>query len=355
MNLLQIWEAIGNIYLQALVILSFSVALALLVNLLFKRVLLRITTKVQTELGARIVRLLRRPIFYSIVLIGLYNAVAYLGIPKQADFYFAGAVKSVALVIWSIAALRMASVLIETLSRRPDPIFQKRFAPLLDNLAKITIVVTGLMVLLSIWGVQVTALLASAGVIGIVLGFAARDTLSNLFSGLSLLIDSPYKVGDLITLDSGERGIVTDIGIRSTRILTRDDVEITIPNSQIAASKITNESGPRPKTRIRIPIGVAYGSDVDKVKQLLRTVAQESEYVCAEPLAQARLVEFGESSLNFQLLCWIEDPVFQGRAIDQLNTQIYKKFQEQGIEIPFPKRDLYIKQWPNDLRPPVKE
>jgi small-conductance mechanosensitive channel len=126
-----------------------------------------------------------------------------------------------------------------------------------------------------------TAWLASAGIVGIAVGFAAKDTLANLFSGVFIMADAPYKIGDYVVLDTGERGEITHIGIRSTRMRTRDDVEVTVPNSIMGNTKIINESGgPYEKYRIRVKVGVAYGSDIDQVEQLLMEIAAANEKNC---------------------------------------------------------------------------
>ncbi|GAB5382466.1 MAG: hypothetical protein Alis3KO_38810 [Aliiglaciecola sp.] len=194
-----------------------------------------------------------------------------------------------------------------------------------------------------------TAWLASAGIIGIAVGFAAKDTLANLFSGVFIIADAPYKVGDYVVLDSGERGEITHIGIRSTRMLTRDDVEITIPNSVMGNSKIINESGgPHEKSRCRVPIGVSYETDIDLVRDLLMAIALSEESVCTEPEPRVRFRRFSGSALDFELLVWIDKPELKGRIIDILNCEILKKFRENNIEIPYSKHDLYIKQVPQE-------
>ena len=139
----------------------------------------------------------------------------------------------------------------------------------------------------------------------------------------------------------------THVGIRSTRLLTRDDIEITMPNALIANSKIINESGgPRLGERIRIKVGVAYGSDVDQVCEVLRKLAVEHQHICAEPAPRVRMRGFGGSSLDFELLCWIDEPVLRGRLSHQLYLEVYKTFNQLGIEIPFQQTDLYIKELP---------
>ena len=158
------------------------------------------------------------------------------------------------------------------------------------------------------------------------------------------MADAPYKENDYINLDSGERGYVTNIGLRSTRLLTRDDIEITIPNSVIANSKIVNESGgPHEQERVRINIGVAYGSDIDKVRDILMGIAENNSNVSKLNIPRVRFRTFGDSSINFQLLFWIEKPEMRGRVSDEINTQIYKAFNKENIDIPFPQRTVHIK------------
>jgi len=216
--------------------------------------------------------------------------------------------------------------------------------PLFLNATLILIWILAIYLLFSAWGVNMTAWLASAGVLGIAVGFGAKDTIANLFGGMFILADAPYKIGDYIVLDNSERGMVTHIGIRSTRLLTRDDVEITIPNSIMVNSKIINQSGgPHEKFRVRVKVGVAYGSDIDQVKQVLLDVANSVDGVCPKPEPRVRFRQFGESSLDLELLCWVEEPELRGRMLDALNTRVYKQFAQHRIEIPFPQRDLHMK------------
>ncbi len=166
-------------------------------------------------------------------------------------------------------------------SDRHISILHPQTLPLFENITNIAIFVFAVYIIFSTWHVDMTAWLASAGIVGIAIGFAAKDTLANLFSGVFILADAPYKIGDFVVLDTGERGQVTHIGIRSTRLLTRDDIEVTVPNSVMGNTKIINESGgPGEKYRIRIAVGVAYGSDIDKVREVLVNFALNEEDVC---------------------------------------------------------------------------
>ena len=162
-----------------------------------------------------------------------------------------------------------------------------------------------------------------------------------------IIVDAPYKTGDYIILASGERGLVTDIGLRSTRILTRDDIEITVPNGIIGNGKIINEAGgPSAQYRLRIAVGVAYGSDIDHVIETLEKVAARNTDILKSPAPRVRFRNFGDSSLDFELLGWIARPVDRGRVKHELNCAVYKAFNESNIEIPFPQRDLHVRTMP---------
>ncbi|MCH9679919.1 MAG: mechanosensitive ion channel, partial [Deltaproteobacteria bacterium] len=157
--------------------------------------------------------------------------------------------------------------------------------------------------------------------------------------------------GDWIIIDGtirgNLRGKVTHIGMRSTRILTRDDVEITVPNALIANSQLINEmGGPDTKQRVRVSVDVAYGSDVDVVRGVLIECAGADSRVASEPTPTVRFRRFGGSGLGFELLVWLDDPAARGLLIDRLNTAVYKAFDVAGIEIPYTKHDVYIKQMP---------
>lgn len=192
------------------------------------------------------------------------------------------------------------------------------------------------------FGFPVTAVFASAGVAGVALAFAAKDTIANFFGGLTLLMDRPFKTGDYIILNSGERGKVQEIGLRSTRILTRDDVMICIPNAVITEGKIINESAPKPHFRVRIAVGVAYGTDIARVEELLVELAKTSPLSAPSPEPRARLRSLGDSSLQYELLCWAKNPGDKGLLVHELNKAIYTRFTEEGISFPFPQRDVRL-------------
>ncbi len=254
--------------------------------------------------------------------------------------------KTIAIVIWYGFFFNVIQIVLGALSKGVGKKkLHESMLPLFNNAFKVALLALAVYFIFLAWRIDVTAWLASAGIVGLALSFAAKDTLSNLFAGVSIVADAPYKTGDFILLDTGERGMVSHIGLRSTRILTRDDIEITIPNGIIGNSKIVNEAGgPTEKHRIRIPVGVAYGSDLDIVIATLAAVASDHAEVCKSPEPRVRFRCFGDSSLDFELLCWIDRPVNRGRMIHELNCAVYRSFQTAGIEIPFPQRDVHLRK-----------
>ncbi|MFH1812349.1 MAG: mechanosensitive ion channel family protein [Pseudomonadota bacterium] len=339
----EIWN---HHYLGALATLALAFVCAFLVEVITAGVVLRLARRTRTDLDDAIVAIVRRPLFYSVLFVGTGVATWRLQLAPRPQWAIEALLITVAVLMWVGASMRIGKLLLEALARQPGRLgfVQPRTQPLLDIVLKTVLVGGATYGVLLAWHIDVTAWLASAGIIGIAVGFAAKDTLANLFSGIFILADAPYKLGDFIILESGERGCVTDIGIRSTRIITRDDVQIILPNAAIANAKIINETGGHHELeRVRIDVGVAYGSDIDRVRAVLLDVAAHSEHLVKEPEPRVRFRKLGESSLEFQLLGWIAQPVLRGRAVDGLNTAVYKRFMAEGIEIPFPQRVVHLR------------
>lgn len=343
-------EFLGDhIYLKALVVLLIAFTLARLISFLLSKLIGGLVEHGFHHLHESITRLLRAPLYWTVIAVGFLLALELLNLPEQLNFALQAIVLSLLLVAWSTFAMRVTRSIMLTMSRRQGVgrVIRQHTLPLFNNIALVMVISIAVYLLFHIWNIDMTAWLASAGIVGIAVGFAAKDTLANLFAGAFILADAPYKIGDYIVLENTQRGKVTNIGLRSTRILTRDDVEVTVPNSVIGNSSVINESGgPHVKYRVRIPVGVAYGSNIDLVRKVLMAIAAANEQVCRDPEHKVRFRNFGPSALEFELLCWIEDPELRGRAVDALNCAIYQQFIDNNIEIPYAKRDVYIKGWP---------
>ncbi len=331
-------------YVNAAVAVLACVVLAKIADLFVNKVLRRFTRFTSTEIDDRVIDLSHYPLFFTIVLLGLLNAVTYLVHDENTVFYARGVTYSLITLIWTVALMRISRLFVRYAVNKVSDVtgLGRDIIPLVENVAKIAIIVASLSVILSYWKINLTPLIASAGIAGAAVAFAAKDTIANFIGGISVFVDKPFKIGDYIVLDRGERGEVVDIGIRSTRIKTRDDILITIPNSVIANTKIINESAPIPRFRVRIPVSVAYGSDIDLVEKTLLDISGENENVLDDPPPRVRFREFGDSALRFELLCWAREPALRGRTVHEINSAIYWRFREYGIKIPFPQRDVHV-------------
>jgi small-conductance mechanosensitive channel len=328
-------------------ILVGSVLLALIVDLITTRILMRLARKTRTDIDDEIIKAIHIPLIVSVVLSGAALAVRSFEPSETTVYIVDGVLITFAVLLWSRAMMQIGKIVLAHLAARIDDYrwVQPRTLPLFEMTLKGIVVAGAAYGILLAFEVDVTAWLASAGILGIAVGFAAKDTLANLFSGIFIVADTPYKLGDFIILSSGERGRVTDIGIRSTRLLTRDDVEITVPNAAIGNAKIVNESGgPFEKERVRIAVGVAYGTDIDHLRDILLDEAVKSKYLTDDPAPKVRFMAFGASALEFQLRGWVDEPVLRGRAIDELNTALYKRLSVEGIQIPFPQHVVHLNQ-----------
>lgn len=345
-----------NAWLQGIAAIMITFTVASFITWMLFKILRRIASHTKVGIDDQVVVLLRPPVYYTLLVSGISYGLFLMPLADSVHLITTRLIQTLGAVVWIIFCARLASLLLIRLATLSNKVsfLQLRTLTLFDNLAKILIFSIGIYTIFVIWKIDMTAWLASAGIAGIAVGFAAKDTLSNLFSGVFILADAPYKVGDYIVLDQRERGKVTHIGLRSSRILTRDDIEITIPNSIIGNSTIINQSGgPSEKMRIKIKVGVAYGSDVDQVRSIMLEIAEKDPLVCTSPKPTVRFTAFGASSLDFELRCWVPRPEMCGQIIDGLNTTIYKEFTRLGIEIPYAKQDLYIKGLPGSFAEPT--
>jgi len=333
----------------SLLIWGLAFIVAWIVAAIVVKVIGRLARSTSFRWDDQVIDAFHQPMYWTVVLFGALFAVKPLVLPSWLLDVLQSIVNTMLVLLWTVFLLRFIRIVLRAMSRsaREHSMVRPQTQPLFENLGFLIVLAIAIYLIFRSWNIDMTAWLASAGIVGIAVGFAAKDTLANLFSGVFILADAPYKIHDYVVLDSGERGKVTHIGIRSTRLLTRDDVEITIPNAIMGNTRIINESGgPHEKFRIRVSVSVAYGSDIDKVKAVLMDIAENEPLVCPDPEPRVRFRLFGASSLDLDLLCWAENPELRGRVLDVLNTAIYKRFNEEGIEIPFSKQDVYIKEMP---------
>ena len=331
------------IWMQVVVLLAAGLVAAKAFDLVVVRLFREIAGRTATSYDNILVEELHLPVTLTIVVAGaLVAAVTLPETVRAAEWYsyIGPALLSALVLLWVRTANRVGNRVLAQVGTGGTE--YASFAPVFSNLLTFALVVGGLFAALSIWAVDVTPLLASAGIVGIAVGFAAKDTVANFFGGLALYFDRTYELGDYVVLDSGEAGTVVKVGIRSTTIRTRDDVMVTVPNAVLNSATIRNESAPKRDKRIRVSVGVAYGSDIDEVEEILTAVAAEEDLVLESPRPRVRFIRFGESALEYQIRCWVPSPTRETKARHHLNRAIYERFDEAGVEIPFPQRDVTL-------------
>ncbi|WP_370576091.1 mechanosensitive ion channel family protein [Methanomethylovorans sp.] len=333
---------------MALLILFSSIVIAAIVDLIFKRVFMYYASKTRFEFDDLIVAALRKPLYLTVIFTGMFFSLHYTNLTTKYIYILDRIGLTSLFVLWIIALLRINKILFENifphLTRRTETQVDDELLPLLKGLLNVVIVFIGILAILNVvWGINVTPLFASAGIAGLAVAFAAQDSIAQLFGGISIYFDQPFKKGDRIELESGEVGIVHEVGIRTTRIMNLYNNMIIIPNSIIANSKVINYTSPQSNMIVKMTMGVAYGSDVEKVRGVLYNIIKSTDLVLEEPAPSVRLNEYGDSSLDFGLYMWIKSPSDKIKIIDMVNSRIAEEFAKEGIEIPFPTRTLFIR------------
>ncbi|WP_340099241.1 mechanosensitive ion channel family protein [Salinibaculum salinum] len=330
-----------------LLLVGFSLVLAFVLEFVVLRSLLQYTSRTKTDYDYIVVSELRLPVVLTAGLAGVYlltqipSVTEYVLVTSdQLDTFFGKPSLSVIVLAWAFAANRIINRLVEEVKDKGS---RFDFAPVLSNVWTLVVVIGTIGVLLSIWEYSIAPLLGAAGIAGIAIGFAARDTVANFFGGIALYFDDTYKLGDYIELDSGESGTVVKVGIRSTTLLTRDEILIVVPNSALNAAKVINQSAPQRRRRVKVPIGVAYGTDIDAFEELVEEIAAEEQLVMDSPKPRMRFRNFGPSGLEYELLGWVGSPTRAAKARHKLNREIYKRLNAADIEIPFPQQDVHLR------------
>jgi MscS family membrane protein len=324
--------------------------IAIIVYLILKIIITSLVKKTKTKFDDAIIAIIRKPIIIIVILYGIITSIIRLGIQIGLQETILQLFTFFVLGIIIYVFYKIYNELLEEITMRRGgntSTFSKVLKPIFRIIGVVVIIIGGLIYGLNIIGVQVTAILAGAGIFGLVIAFAAQETLSNFFSGIYLLLDRPFRLGDIILLESGEYCIVENVGMRSTKLYSIFDHELIIlPNNTMANQKIINIVKPDTKIRQRIEVGVAYGSDVEKVKTILYDSAANHPNIITsegqEPIV--RFTGFGDSSLDFLLIFTVDDVMNQWKVKSDIITEIDKRFRKEHITIPFPQRTIWFNE-----------
>ncbi|MEK6689777.1 MAG: mechanosensitive ion channel family protein [Nitrospirota bacterium] len=268
-------------------------------------------------------------------------------IPERYVFYISKVIHIIVILSITIATANLAGKIFTDYVQKANlPIPTTGLA---YGILKGTILVLGFLIILSVLGISITPLITALGVGGLAVALALQDTLANLFAGIHILVEKSIRVGDFIRLETGQEGYVDDITWRTTRIRMLPNNMVVIPNSKLSQSIVTNYYLPEKRMSLLIPISVSYSSNPEKVERILieetKKAVGEIPGLLGDPEPFVRFIPgFGESSLDFTLICQVKEFVDQYLAQHELRKRIFKRFGEEGIDIPFPHRTVYMRE-----------
>lgn len=339
---------IANEYLRAVVVFLVLLLLLRLGLALVMRVVLKLTSKTKTDIDDILIEKSSKPLTIVAFFIALRITLAELPLSDALALNFSSVIYSVIVIAIAVLIYSLIdTVLIRALrkiSSKTKSQLDDTLTHLINGVLKFALIVLALLYILELWGIEVVPVLGALGIAGLAVALALQPVLSNIFSGISMILDKSVRTGDLVYLDTQTKGKVEGIGLRSTKIRTFDNELIIVPNSKLADSTIQNVALPEPKSRAVIAFGVAYGSDIEKVKKIVLKEIKSIKNVEKEPEPSVRFIEMGDSALNFKAYYYVNS--FENRfvSIDEANTKIYNALNKAGIEIPFPQMDVHLKR-----------
>lgn len=337
-------QYVANKWLRAGIILLGSVFFSWLIVFLFEKVWMYITRRRKIAFDGVIIQHVRGPFFLFLITLGVQIALTVLDFQSTV---YGNSARTLSVLLFMYMLGAFVRVVLDTwgtrLAARTRTRADETVLPLIKRFFDVFFFIATLLWVMSIWEVNITPYLAGLGIGGLVVGLAFQDSLRNIFGGISLVLDKNFNIGDAIKLESGDVGTIMDIGLRSTKLLTVENDVIFVPNGQLANMRITNYMRPNPRVRKTVNFGVAYGSDVDKVKKIVFGAIKSVADVYDEPPIEVLFVEMGDFSLKFQARFYVHWHKTHTKGFEATEV-IYNALRKAKIEIPFPTQTVQIKK-----------
>ncbi|SFV64209.1 Potassium efflux system KefA protein / Small-conductance mechanosensitive channel [hydrothermal vent metagenome] len=349
-------------------IILFGYLLALLLSRYIPKGIKALGKKFAISINQELIIALRSFIFKLILFIFILVAINLFELPKNIVFIASALVKSILILSLVGFSLKMIKLILTNMANKPRvkrdedsvQIIQKSTLPLFENTALIIFSIGGIYQVFAIWNVDMTALLAGAGIGAMAIGMAAQNTLSDIIAGILILSGAPYRVGDVVYVRENLKGKVTQIGLRNTRLVTRNNIEIIVPNTIMGTSQIVNESSSKERDgmRIQVDISTASEEDVIKIKSLLIEATKKCKLISQNKYIKTFMTGFEQDILHFKVQCWIDDPEDKGYAKGELIESIYLTLDGAGIDVTMsrhankisiegmPPQELYVREFP---------
>lgn len=335
---------IENIYLRFLLIFAASFVVAVFVKLIIQKVLKPLAKKTKTKVDDLIIKSISSIIFYVVIVLGFKIAIQHFEFETSL---YTRLVDSLLVVIVTFLSLKIITNFtrhwLTEWAAKTKSTADDRLIPLVAKILKTVVVILACIFIFDAWNINITPLLTTAGIAGLAIGFAVRDSLANILGGIQLVLDKTFKVGDKIQLDSGEMGVILDIGLRSTKLKTYDNEVIYIPNGSLANTKVKNFTVPDLSIRVNVNFGVVYGADPERVRQVVIEALKNIDTVIGEPEPMVQFLNMSDFSLDFVARAWVASYTDAYSTKIAMTDEIYLALNKAKIGIPFPTRTIYTK------------
>ena len=341
-------QYIAHDFLRFTIILIGGFIVLRLFIFILEKIVLGITIKTKTNFDDVLIKKTSKPLTFLVLMIVLKVALneLFLG-DKTGDIINKIVISFLILAIFLVVYAGFFLVIDRSwkkFGKKHDKGKNQGLFYLLEGTLKVVFVIFLFLIVLKFWGVAVGPLLAGIGIGGIAIAFALQSSLGNIFGGISIILDDSIRVGDVVNLSDGVSGKILKIGLRSTKIKTFDNEVIIVPNSKLADGNIHNVAKPDPKSRVIIPFGVAYGSNIEIVKKLVLQEIKKIKGFIDDPEPSVKFLEMSDSSLNFKVYFFVDSFENRFAAVDEANTRIYNALNKAKISIPFPQLDVNLKK-----------
>lgn len=347
------WQQIG---ISAAIVAAALLLSRPILTFILDKIIARITGATKSILDNLLLDALRPPLYWLVILFALETALKRLPfLSENIGTIIDDATFVLYAILILVAITRIVGAFAQwygsRISEEKDLPIDNQMLPFIQRVLNIVIAAIAIIVILGYFDVEITGLVTTLGIGSLAVALAAQETLGDTISGFVIMLDQPFRLGDRIEiLELNTWGDVEDIGLRSTRIRTRDNRMVIVPNSVIGKSLVVNYAYPNTEYRSEIHVGVAYGSDLEQVRQILVSAVSKVEGVDSEEHpVEALFLEFGDSALIFRVRWWLDSYVDTRRMFDKVNTAMYNALNEANIEIPFPHRDVNHRFGANEI------
>jgi MscS family membrane protein len=334
----------GNVYLKFVFVLVVTLIISVLAKFIFRRVLKPLTRKTKTKVDDLIIKNLSSIIFYIILVLGFKFGLQYFELKTAI---YDNLIETLLIIILTLFLLRIVNGFSQQWAKewkfKTKTTTDERIIPLLKKILKAVVIILAVFFVCNAWSINISPLLATAGIAGLAIGLAIRDSLANVLGGLQLVLDKTFKVGDKVELESGEMGVIMDIGLRSTKLKTYDNEVIFIPNGSLANAKIKNFTEPDISIRVNVNFGVEYGSDPERVRKVVLEAIKKINTVIEEPEPVVQFLNMSDFSLDFVARAWVKKYTQAYSTKLKMTDEIYEALNNAKIGIPFPTRTVYTK------------